>query len=99
MSCASIAWVCVSERKGVPKAAVERAELRAGHGIVGDAHAGPWHRQVSLLAEADIEAMRVHGLDLAPGAFGEDVVKDLTGYLILLQIALEDRAGNETREA
>jgi molybdopterin adenylyltransferase len=70
----TVVAVCVSERKGVPKHAVERAALRAGHGIEGDAHAGPWHRQVSLLADADVATMRAQGLDLAPGAFGENLV-------------------------
>ncbi len=91
MSDASLLFVCVAERKGVPKTAVARAELRAGHGIVGDAHAGPWHRQVSLLAEADIEAMRSRGLDLRPGAFGENFVTrglDLDGLGIGTVLAL-----------
>ena len=66
--------VCTSEKKGQPKVAVERGELRAGHGLVGDVHAGSWHRQVSLLDEADIESMRARGLDLTHGAFGENLV-------------------------
>ena len=74
MSRGSVLFVCVSARKGVPKAAVDRVELRPGVGIVGDAHAGAWHRQVSMLDEADIESMRAQGLDLRPGAFGENLV-------------------------
>ncbi len=70
----AIAFVCVSDRTAIPKHAVDRVELRADHGIVGDAHAGPGHRQVSLLDERDIETMRARGLALKPGAFGENLV-------------------------
>jgi molybdenum cofactor synthesis domain-containing protein len=74
--------ICVSERKGTAKHAVERAELVAGHGISGDAHAGPSHRQVSLLSHEKIEACRARarnapgGLacNIAAGAFGENLV-------------------------
>ncbi len=69
--------ICLSAEKGTVKEVVGRAELRADHGLVGDAHAGPWHRQVSLLAQADIEEMKAKGLqDLQPGAFGENLVVD-----------------------
>jgi len=69
-----IAFACISARTGIPKHAVDRVELRAGHGIVGDAHAGEGHRQVSLLDERDAETMRERGLALAPGAFGENLL-------------------------
>lgn len=66
--------VCVAERKGIPKQAVPSARLRDGHGIENDAHAGPWHRQISILDAADIDTMRARGLNLRPGAFGENLV-------------------------
>jgi molybdenum cofactor synthesis domain-containing protein len=67
--------ISVSQVKGVPKRPVREAVFRAGHGIEGDAHAGPWHRQVSLLAAEDIEAVRQAGLpQIGPGAFAENVV-------------------------
>lgn len=69
-----LAFVCVSEKKGTPKHTVPQAEAVAGFGLAGDAHAGPWHRQVSLLDERDIEFMRQKGLNLKPGAFGENLV-------------------------
>lgn len=69
-----IAFVCVSEKKGTPKRAVPEVQLIAGFGIAGDAHAGNWHRQVSLLDEADIQLMGEKGLNLRPGAFGENLV-------------------------
>jgi len=58
--------VCTSKTKGVPKQAVGSAVLVENHGIDGDAHAGRWHRQVSLLAEESIAKMRAKGLDVGP---------------------------------
>jgi molybdenum cofactor synthesis domain-containing protein len=66
--------VCVSERKGTVKHSIPRAELREDHGIVGDAHSGPGHRQVSLLDAANVQTMKNLGLDLKPGAFGENLI-------------------------
>ena len=68
--------ICISAKKGIAKHEVPFAELRVEHGIEGDAHAGDWHRQVSLLAHADIDFMRAKGLTLEPGAFGENLVLD-----------------------
>ena len=70
----TIVAVCRSEQQGTVKQAVPEAELRRGHGLVGDAHAGTWHRQLSLLADERIDEMRAKGLELVPGAFGENVV-------------------------
>jgi MOSC domain-containing protein YiiM len=66
--------VCVAESKGVAKHEVAEIVLQPNHGVVGDAHAGPWHRQVSLLAGEAVDAMRAKGLQLAAGAFGENIV-------------------------
>jgi molybdenum cofactor synthesis domain-containing protein len=90
-----IAAVCVSERTGTPKRAVPTVELRAGHGIVGDAHAGSWHRQLSLLAAEEIDRMRALGLELEHGAFGENVVTtgiDLAALAIGRRVRLGARA-------
>jgi len=67
--------VCTSPKKG-QKTAQERISLVRGHGVEGDAHVGTWHRQISLLAEEQIDMMRRKGLELAPGAFGENIVTD-----------------------
>jgi len=64
---------CISEKKGERKTPVEAVTLRENHGIVGDAHAGDWHRQVSLLAEESIEKMRRLGLDVDSGDFAENL--------------------------
>jgi MOSC domain-containing protein YiiM len=68
--------VCVSERKGKAKVPVDVAELRPDHGIVGDAHAGNWHRQISLLAIESIDKMRKLGLDVDAGAFAENLTTE-----------------------
>ncbi|MBI1921447.1 MAG: MOSC domain-containing protein [Geobacter sp.] len=70
---ASVVAVCISEKKGERKKPVESVELRENHGIVGDAHAGEWHRQVSLLAAESIEKMRQMGLDVDSGDFAENI--------------------------
>jgi len=68
--------VCVSEEKGEPKRPVDSAYLRVDRGIDGDAHAGPWHRQVSLLAVESIERMRQRGVDVRPGDMAENITTE-----------------------
>ena len=70
---AHVLAVCISENKGERKKPVESVELRENHGIVGDAHAGEWHRQVSLLAQESIDKMRKLGLDVNAGDFAENI--------------------------
>jgi len=71
---ANVVAVCISERKGIRKHAVPWIEVRREHGIVGDAHAGNWHRQISLLAQESADRMRAMGLTLTAGAFAENIV-------------------------
>lgn len=66
--------VCISRARGTPKVCVQSIELRASWGAVGDAHAGPWHRQLSLLADESAELIREKGLVIPPGAFGENIL-------------------------
>lgn len=66
--------VCVSDVRGVQKKNVERAWFATEHGIQGDAHAGNWHRQVSLLSQERIDAFNQRGAGVVPGAFGENLV-------------------------
>ena len=70
---ATVLAVCISENKGERKKPVESVDLRENHGIVGDAHAGDWHRQVSLLAQESIDKMRAMGLDVNAGDFAENI--------------------------
>lgn len=74
---AKITSINISPKKGTFKQPVERAELRVDHGIVGDAHAGNWHRQISLLAQESIDKMTALGLDdLTPGKFAENITTE-----------------------
>ncbi len=66
--------VCTSAQKGTQKKPVDAITLKPDWGIKGDAHAGHWHRQVSLLAYEKIEEFRKRGADVAFGAFGENIV-------------------------
>ena len=67
-----IVSIAVSKKKGTPKTPVEEAFLSRDHGLEGDAHAGPWHRQVSLLASESIEQAKAQGLDVGFGDFAEN---------------------------
>ena len=70
--------VCVSEQKGIQKKNVGSAQFVEDWGIQGDAHAGKWHRQVSLLSHEQVEAFRARGAVVDDGAFGENLVVE--GY-------------------
>lgn len=65
--------VCTSPKKGMRKKNIGTGRLVAGHGLEGDAHAGPWHRQVSMLALESVQKMRDAGLDVNPGDFAENI--------------------------
>jgi len=71
-----IVAVCISKEKGVAKKDLGRGELVARHGLKGDAHAGDWHRQISLLSLQKIKAFRAKGAEVEYGAFGENLVVD-----------------------
>lgn len=66
--------ICISERRGTQKKRIPEAELIEEFGIREDAHAGKWHRQVSLLSYETIEAFKARGAAVEDGAFGENVV-------------------------
>jgi MOSC domain-containing protein YiiM len=65
--------VNISDNKGEKKHNIYRCSLLQGHVLDKDAHAGPWHRQVSLLAAESIEKIRRMGLDVKPGDFAENL--------------------------
>lgn len=68
--------ICISDRRGIQKKPVEQARLMQDYGIEADAHAGKWHRQVSLLSNQRIEEFRARGARVEYGAFGENLVVD-----------------------
>ena len=71
---AEVLAVCISEKKGTEKKEVEKIALKKDWGIEGDAHAGKWHRQVSLLAFEKIDDFRKKGAEVDLGAFGENII-------------------------
>ena len=68
--------LCISERKGTQKEPRQRATFITDFGIEEDAHAGKWHRQVSLIGQGQIDAFKARGAQVEPGAFGENVIVD-----------------------
>ena len=74
---AKVVAINISEKKGVIKKPIEQGEFRVDHGLVGDAHAGNWHRQVSLLGIESINKMKEYGLDgLCTGKFAENITTE-----------------------
>jgi MOSC domain-containing protein YiiM len=80
--------VCISAEKGTVKRAVDTVRLKEAWGIEGDAHAGEWHRQVSLLAGESIDMVREKLPELENGMFGENLV---TRGIELLHLGVGDR--------
>lgn len=71
---AKVTSVNISERKGEQKHPVSEVRLKLRHGIAGDAHAGDWHRQISLLAEESVDTMRLLSpVPLDAGVFAENI--------------------------
>ena len=88
---AKVVSVSISEQKGMRKTPVTSALLKQEHGLAGDAHAGDWHRQVSLLAMESIEKMQRMGLDVHPGDFAENITTegiDLTALPVGSRLSL-----------
>ncbi|MHB2148536.1 MOSC domain-containing protein [Calditrichota bacterium LG25] len=66
--------ICISHKKGIVKKAIKQANFIKDYGIEGDAHAGKWHRQISLLAGESIDKMKEKIPSLQHGAFAENLV-------------------------
>lgn len=74
---AKVVSLNISEKKGVVKVPVDSVEIKIDHGIVGDAHAANWHRQISLLAKESIDKMINKGFDhLKFGDFAENITTE-----------------------
>ncbi len=85
--------VCISEKRGTQKKNIESAVFVEDWGIQGDAHAGKWHRQVSLLSQETIEAFKARGAQITDGAFGENLVVrgyDFTKFPVGTRFACKD---------
>jgi TatD DNase family protein len=66
--------ICISEKRGTKKINIGQCELAPNYGLKGDAHAGDWHRQVSLLSYDRVEEFRASGANVDDGAFGENLL-------------------------
>ncbi|HSH71316.1 MAG TPA: MOSC domain-containing protein [Deferrisomatales bacterium] len=86
---ATLVSINISRTKGVRKTPVEQATV-GPEGLAGDAHAGDWHRMVSLLAEESIAKMQAAGLDVKAGDFAENLT---TRGVDLLALPLGTRLG------
>ena len=86
----------VSERTGTRKKPVESGQIHIDphHGVTGDAHAGDWHRQVSLLAWESIEKARAMGLDVKEGDFAENITTEGMD-LLALPLGTQVKIGDE----
>jgi cyclic pyranopterin phosphate synthase len=93
---ARLVSVNVSERTGMKKAPVQQASIELDRGIAGDAHAGDWHRQVSLLALESIGKMRAAGAEVGPGDFAENLTVEGLD-LLALPIGTELAVGDDVR--
>jgi len=88
--------ISVSKEKGTQKVNVAEAELRADFGIIGDAHAGNWHRQVSLLGAESINKMIEKGAAVGPGSFAENITTEDID-LLALEVGTKLRIGQSAR--
>ena len=90
-----IVAICISKKKGVQKKDVKQCRLIENYGLEGDAHAGSWHRQISLLAIEGRLVMENKGAKLNAGDFGENVLTegvDFTNILVGNELRLGENA-------
>ncbi len=87
--------ISVSKEKGTQKVNVSKVELKTDFGIIGDAHAGSTHRQVSLLAVESIEKMVAKGAKVSPGNFAENITTEGID-LLLLEVGSKLKLGEST---
>lgn len=91
---AQIVEVSISNKKGVRKDNIPEGFLIENFGLKDDAHAGDWHRQVSLLAIESIEKIKAKGLDVGPGDFAENITT-IGVNLVELPIGAKLKIGDE----
>ena len=89
----TVSSICISPRRGTAKDVVAEARLIADWGIENDAHAGSWHRQISLLPRAAISDFNQKGAGVQPGAFGENLIIDGIDDLKTLSTGLRIEIG------
>ncbi len=87
--------ISISEKRGMQKTNVPEAMLKIDFGIVGDAHAADWHRQISLLAVESIDKMIAAGAKVSPGNFAENITTEGID-LLKLPIGSKLKVGKDT---
>ena len=90
--------VCTSEIKGIQKSETAHIELKPDYGIEGDAHAGNWHRQVSLLSYERIQEFKERGADVHNGSFGENIIVEGVGDLKAYPVGTRFACGSAVLE-
>jgi len=85
---AKVLAVCISEKRGIQKHTVPEISVQKDYGIKGDAHAGNWHRQISLLGEESVDKVRNLLPEILAGAFAENI---LTHGIILYKLPIGTR--------
>jgi MOSC domain-containing protein YiiM len=92
---AKVKAVCLSEEKGTTKKVIAKGQLIENFGLKGDAHAGKWHRQLSLLDESSIDKMRGQGYELKFGDFAENITTEGIENLFQLPVGQKLRINGE----
>lgn len=92
---AKVKAVCLSEEKGTTKKVIKKGELIENYGLKGDAHAGKWHRQLSLLDQSSIDKMRGQGYELNFGDFAENITTEGLGNLFKLPVGQKIKINEE----
>ena len=92
---AKVKAVCLSEKKGTTKKVIEKGELIENYGLKGDAHAGKWHRQISLLDNSSIDKMRGQGYELNFGDFAENITTEGIENLFQLPVGQKIKINEE----
>ena len=90
--------LCTSAIKGIQKTETESVTLIPDYGIDGDAHAGNWHRQVSLLASERVEEFKAKGAKVQNGSFGENIIVEGLGDLKSYPIGTKFQCGDAVLE-
>lgn len=73
---AKVVEICISEKKGTEKKVINKGILIQNFGLENDAHAGDWHRQISLLEVEKIDEFNERGGNVEFGAFGENIITE-----------------------
>ncbi|MGM0603438.1 MAG: MOSC domain-containing protein [Bacillota bacterium] len=92
---AKIKAICRSKEKGTTKKVINKGELIENFGLKGDAHAGKWHRQISLLDNSSIDKMKNKGREISSGDFAENITTEGIENLYKLPVGQKIKISEE----